>query len=1069
MLQRESLGQPGEEWKVAWTVLDPSTRDVISLYQLDEKEVPRVRNEILLYCPFNGWIAGSLEEARNMTLNGRTIPIRGGCLSESMGLGKTVELLACILAHPMPNPTTDRNTKPSCQRRLVFEEQCLRGGNDDRNGDDTVGVVVDAANFADDEASGDEDDTEGMHHEPSQHGFSEEAPARTNVVTPDKNRFPVEVRWIDDMEVGSCICGEIISFPSGPRKQKNVIVFCKGCDEPMHLQCTCLESHDVAVSKKLILRRTSGNKQLECVLCEDCPCCIVANQKGTIKSRATVIVCPPAILDQWDREVKRHTRVRGGSSLKVAVYEGVESISKNQKRHASALRLLHPRFLANSDIILIPFGALMSDLGHSDDNRYIRQGDGDRWTSCSLRKRKKYRIVPSPLLSIHFWRVAIDEAQRVEVTTTKAAKMALKLNADHLWAVSGTPVGHGKLEDLYGLLLFLGLSPFDCKDWFKSCLSPAVDGVDERIKALLKDCFWRSTKASPVVKEQLGIPEMKENRIVLKFSSIEKHFYSTQLSATMRLAGDISSRTDFGSKWQLESLTESLQRLRAACCHPQVGSHGVTGGRLQKVRQLDGNSVATRVLSMEQILDKFIDDAKQKCEEAQRIAIMHTNAMAAITRLKVDAKTRGIRVEEDDRSLLMKSGDLYKESLALAETNSFPQNACGEAILTGNIGFCNPNHVMNDGNCKFSWKIQKEDCDELWAKVEYQGPPKKIKKVQFKAHLSLPEKLALENSNDFTWQVSCPARIVLQVAMASDGGEFVDVAEAPVRSDGSWSVLEKFGPTNRSRAWRILLKMKHDDGHKLSSGSGIGLFVGLDVELYEAHIDSDSLQLLHSLHNASLVYESALQVREGKNHMADEAMMQHQIASMREEAGQIELLYKRQPQILHKTCMEKFKELMRKRKAKEEELFCITTSGKASESLIDGWDDGWYHDFLSAVSLYGSESLQTAVLERIIQDIEGIYIEDNSMRFPDFSNLTGLRAALGVRLSKIRSEGLGKKQATLPATTAENEFVQIRSARYKCGAGEHARCMEAIELLSPDPDVAELVENSHCRLCKADW
>jgi hypothetical protein len=35
--------------------------------------------------------------------------------------------------------------------------------------------------------------------------------------------------------------------------------------------------------------------------------------------------------------------------------------------------------------------------------------------------------------------------------------------------VSGTPVGRGKLEDLYGLLLFLRLEPFSSKEWFAKC------------------------------------------------------------------------------------------------------------------------------------------------------------------------------------------------------------------------------------------------------------------------------------------------------------------------------------------------------------------------------------------------------------------------------------------------------------------------------------------------------------------------------------------------------------------------------------------------------------------------
>ncbi|KAG7341954.1 SNF2-related protein [Nitzschia inconspicua] len=747
------------------------------------------------------------------------------------------------------------------------------------------------------------------------------------------------------------------------------------------------------------------------------------------------------------------------------VYEGVESIIKSKaNRERGKIRLLHPHFLADADIILVPFGALMSDLGHSDDNRFVVRSENDSWGDLtSLRRRKKYRIVPSPLLSVHFWRVAIDEAQRVEVTTAKAAKMALKLKADHFWAVSGTPIGQGKLEDIYGLFLFLGLTPLDNKAWFRSCLSPTVDGVEHRIIAMLKDCFWRSTKASNIIKKQLGIPEMTENRVILKFSSIERHFYSTQLSATLGLVGCLTSHSNMKSKKQMERLSESVQRLRAACCHPQVGTHGVTGGRLNRARLIEGNSVAARVLSMEQILDKFIDDARQKCEEAQRLAIMHTNAMAAITRLKSEARSRGIRVEEDDHTLLRRSGDMYRESLTLAEKNGAPQLAWGEAVLSGNFGFCPPNSVVYDGYCVLGWKIQ-QDLDEVWVKVEFQGTGKKLKQLRLKARKELPEALMAENSEYFSWQVATPVSVLLQVALASDSGEFLDVAEAPVRDDGTWSALEKFRPTNRSRAWRITVKLKQNDRTKLSCSPKTGFYIGLDVQLFEAHIDCDSLQLLHSLHNASHAYESAMQLQNA----GDSTKLKEEVSAMRKEANQIESLYKAQPQILHGTCMKKFKELIKKRKITEEKLANISCRD-SRKTFSDGWEDGWYNDFLSVVSLYGSESQKNSILERIIQDVDGIYVEDSSMRFPEFGDLTGLQAALRVRLTKIRTQGLGKKQTSLPATTADNEFVQIRSTRFKCSAGEHSRCMASIEALTPNPGMSELKENSHCRLCKADW
>ena len=56
----------------------------------------------------------------------------------------------------------------------------------------------------------------------------------------------------------------------------------------------------------------------------------------------------------------------------------------------------------------------------------------------------------------------------VESVTTATAEMALKLSAVNRWCVTGTPISTG-VQDLYGLLLFLGVSPFYYKS-VSSCL-----------------------------------------------------------------------------------------------------------------------------------------------------------------------------------------------------------------------------------------------------------------------------------------------------------------------------------------------------------------------------------------------------------------------------------------------------------------------------------------------------------------------------------------------------------------------------------------------------------------------
>ena len=109
-----------------------------------------------------------------------------------------------------------------------------------------------------------------------------------------------------------------------------------------------------------------------------------------MKSRATLIVAPPALTDQWLSEIQRHT-----TGLKVCFYTGVKGISKT---HGKFL-LLNPHFLADHDIILTTFGTLQDDLGHSDANPYSA-ASGENATRNGKRKVRDYLVMASIATSL---------------------------------------------------------------------------------------------------------------------------------------------------------------------------------------------------------------------------------------------------------------------------------------------------------------------------------------------------------------------------------------------------------------------------------------------------------------------------------------------------------------------------------------------------------------------------------------------------------------------------------------------------------------------------------------------
>lgn len=1122
MLRRErQSGLAGTEWELAWVVIHMNQDQESVIIPLPEW-TDRENTNVLLVCPFAGWMVGSYEEARSLLSESMIESPKGGILAESMGLGKTVEVLACILANPRPklNVTVQRKLEFEDEASDTVEEGAQHGVETPR-----IGIVDDLGDFGDADDSADEENDLLDRVDLSTSSGSAlltvsraEQQTRPVPITPEKAEVidtykDAEERWIDeDLTLGSCICGTVVAWSD--LKDDSPVIVCETCEEPMHNECAGFASRKEmeAQTMPLLYRRMFSDAKRKARLAgsDICPCCVVRN-KSLLPSRATLIITPPAILSQWEREVQRHTLLSDGKPLRVLVYHGVERLCKGsdkRKRDRNELmKLLHPRYLADADVVLMTFDALMSDLGHSDDNRFITGKSGDG-SGNNLRKRKRYRVVPSPLTSIRWWRVCLDEAQRVETPTAGSAQMALKLEADHRWAVSGTPIGRGKLEDLFGLLLFLRLDPFSDKPWFSKCFGSFRRLINVRIHHLLKEIFWRSTKSLGTVREQMGVPEQIETKVLLRFSSIEKHFYKRQLEHTLAAAGDFADRVKAGKKRKashMDVLAEHLHRLRAACCHPQVGASGIGRSKKHRVsgkKSADGStiSVSSRVMSMDQILDRFIDDSKLKCEESQRLVLLHTNGMASLSKLKVEAKERGVNTTECDTTLFSKSCKLYLESLELGEENATPTLVVGEAILTGIAGFQSSQKIVRDGKCFLDWKLSGSASKEVWSRIDFEGPSRRVTQVRVRSTLGLPQEISDEISVDFQWRLMHPKDCAFQVSSAAVGGEFVDVATfslgAPdaATTTNNWHCESGFR-TNKSKNWRLVIKNYHEtdtieNQEANDSDSSTGMYIGIELELLEADIASDPLQRLHCLHNASLAFTSLLQLHESGSNKEeyDETTflpfteMRSRVDLMGKEATKIETLYLDGARGIHTECYRRLKESSEHRKRQEKELFDLSDGVKEEVDSDDVWDDGWFDDFLVLCRFHGTETQQRDVCERLLLDLDGVLggalegTMQNDVPLPEFGDINGLRTVLKMRIESIRN-GLGKEKSRRSRTTAQvvadseayGASAHIREGRFKCPPGAHRKCIQSISQLSTHPSEGEVFENSHCRVCKADW
>nr|XP_023411199.1 helicase-like transcription factor isoform X5 [Loxodonta africana] len=190
----------------------------------------------------------------------------------------------------------------------------------------------------------------------------------------------------------------------------------------------------------------------------------------------------------------------------------------------------------------------------------------------------------SPLHSIRWLRVILDEGHAIRNPNAQQTKAVLDLEAERRWVLTGTPI-QNSLKDLWSLLSFLKLKPFLDREWWHRTIQRPVTMGDEgglrRLQSLIRNITLRRTKTSKIKgKPVLELPERKVFIQHIMLSDEERKMYQSVKNEGRATIGRYFNEGTVLAHYA--DVLGLLLRLRQICCHTHLltsaaSSSGPTG------------------------------------------------------------------------------------------------------------------------------------------------------------------------------------------------------------------------------------------------------------------------------------------------------------------------------------------------------------------------------------------------------------------------------------------------------------------------------------------------------------
>ncbi|KAG0257128.1 hypothetical protein BG011_004149 [Mortierella polycephala] len=282
-----------------------------------------------------------------------------------------------------------------------------------------------------------------------------------------------------------------------------------------------------------------------------------------VKTKATLVVAPVALIYQWEEEIKAKTQP---GLVRTLVHHGKSKVAD-------------PEILRRYDA---------NEMGYRDPNPNKCKSIG-------------------ALFKVKFHRVILDEAHLIKNKHTKMSRACTALAATHRLCLTGTPI-QNNIDELYSLIRFLNIKPYCDWDQFRDKISTPMKKTRQyghamqRVQALMKAICLRRTKTSQVDgKPILQLPDRNVEKVPTPFSIDERAFYTALEDRTKeRFNAYVRAGTVMKN---YSNILVLLLRLRQACCHPHLIRD------FETVREEDAPDAHAHI---QQLLDNLLEDIRRR-------------------------------------------------------------------------------------------------------------------------------------------------------------------------------------------------------------------------------------------------------------------------------------------------------------------------------------------------------------------------------------------------------------------------------------------------------------------------